>query len=210
MRKAGWFAAAAAMFILPAGGVLAQDAKPQPDPQTTQSSSDTQAPSQAPSQESSLAAAARKARDQKKEAPKAAKVFDNDSIPTTGGVSTVGSAPAAPGDADANGSANPSGAAAAPAANDEKTWRDRFATLHHKLDQDQAELGILEREAAVADVQYYNDPLKGMQQDLTRDDINKKTAAVAAMKKSIEADKQAISDAEDALQKAGGDSGWAR
>jgi hypothetical protein len=206
MRKAAWFAAAAAMFVLPAGGVFAQDTKPQPDPQTTQSSSATSAPAQ----EDSLAAAARKARDQKKEAPKAAKVFDNDSIPTTGGVSTVGSAPAKPGDVDANGSANPSGATAPPAANDEKTWRDRFATLHHKLDQDQAELGILEREAAVADVQYYNDPMKGMQQDLTRDDINKKTAALAAMKKTIEADKQAISDAEEALRKAGGDSGWAR
>jgi|HubBroStandDraft_6_1064221.scaffolds.fasta_scaffold00110_43 hypothetical protein len=209
MRKAAWFAAAAAMFVLPAGGVFAQDAKPQPDPQTAQASSASPVPSQAPSQEDSIAAAARKARDQKKEAPKAAKVFDNDSIPTTGGVSTVGSAPATPGDTDANGSANPGGAAS-PAANDEKTWRDRFATLRHKLDQDQAELGILEREAAVADVQFYKDPLKGMQQDLTRDDINKKTAALAAMKKTIEADKQAISDAEEALRKAGGDSGWAR
>jgi hypothetical protein len=42
-------------------------------------------------QQDSLAAAARRAREEKKEAPKAAKVWDNDNIPTTqGGVSVVG------------------------------------------------------------------------------------------------------------------------
>jgi hypothetical protein len=62
----------------------------------------------------------------------------------------------------------------------------------------------------VLDVQYYNNPVKAMQQDLTRSDINKKTSDIDAKKAMIEADKQAISDAEDDLRKAGGDSGWSR
>jgi hypothetical protein len=49
-----------------------------------------------------------------------------------------------------------------------------------------------------------------MQQGLTRSDINDKTAKIEEMKKKIEADKQAISDAEEQLRAAGGDPGWAR
>ena len=52
--------------------------------------------------------------------------------------------------------------------------------------------------------------MKGMQQGLTRSDINEKTAKIEAKKKQIAADQQAISDAEDELRKSGGDSGWAR
>ena len=49
-----------------------------------------------------------------------------------------------------------------------------------------------------------------MQQQLTRSDINEKTAEIDAKQKEIEADQQAIDDAEDDLRKAGGDPGWAR
>jgi hypothetical protein len=206
MRKTLWFAAITAMFVLTAGAVFAQEGQPQQGQQAVRPSSASTSTSQAPAQQDSLAAAARKARDQKKEAPKAAKVFDNDSIPTTGGVSTVGAAPAQPGDA----TTNANGATPAASGNDEKTWRDKFATLHHKLDQDQAELAVLEREYGVSSVQFYTDPMKEMQQKLTNDELYKKTLAIDAKKKAIEADKQAISDAEDALRKAGGDSGWAR
>src|SRR5271156_598103 len=41
-------------------------------------------------------------------------------------------------------------------------------------------------------------------------DINEKTDKIEAKKKTIEADQQAIADAEDELHKAGGDPGWAR
>ena len=60
------------------------------------------------------------------------------------------------------------------------------------------------------DVQNYNDPVKSMQQGLTRSDINSKTAKIEAAKQQVEADKQAISDAEDQLRRAGGDIGWSR
>jgi hypothetical protein len=62
----------------------------------------------------------------------------------------------------------------------------------------------------VLDVQYYNDPVKSMQQGYSRSDINEKTDKIEAKKKAIEADEQAISDAEEELQRSGGDPGWAR
>jgi hypothetical protein len=67
----------------------------------------------------------------------------------------------------------------------------------------------MQRELGVLNMQYYSDPNKAMQQQLSRDDINKKSAAIDAKKKQVADDQQAISDAEDALRKAGGDPGWA-
>ncbi len=112
---------------------------------------------------------------------------------------------AAPDDKSAAGAGNASGGS-----NDEKAWRDRFAKLNHKLDQDKQDLDVMQRELGTLDVQYYNDPVKAMQQQLSRDDINKKTADIDAKKKQIEADQQAIDDAQDELRKSGGDPGWGR
>jgi hypothetical protein len=211
MRRLLWLAAAA-VVCLPSAGFAQQQSQPAQD---SQSASQNQPPAQAPAQtnssaapapqQESLADAARKAREQKRETPKAAKVFDNDSIPTTGGINTVGSA-AAPADGSAQGGQPPD----ANGANDEKTWKQRFADLRHKLDQDKQELALLQREMGVANVNYYSDPVKGMQQGLTQDDIHKKQAAIDAKQKQVAADQQAINDAEDALRKAGGDPGWAR
>ncbi len=162
-----------------------------------------------------LAAAARKAREQKKEqaGAKPPRVFNNDNIPTQGGVSAVGQNPT-PDNADGtdaaagNSNAPASGGTSADAG--EKAWRDRFAKLRKKLEQDQADLDLMQRELGVLDVQYYNDPVKSMQQGYSRSDINEKTGKIEAKKKTIEADQQAITDAEEELHKAGGDPGWAR
>ena len=94
--------------------------------------------------------------------------------------------------------------------NDEKAWRDKFATLRRKLEKDKADLDVMQRELGVLDVQYYPDPVKAMQQSVTRSDINDMTAKIEAKKKDIAADEQAIADAEEALRKSGGDAGWAR
>ncbi len=167
----------------------------------------------------SLAVAARKAREAKsaQAQSKPAQVFDNDNIPTQGGVSAVGPASegsGAGGEGTAADASGGSGAAAGPAAtpgpNDEKAWRDTFAKLRHKLDQDQDALNVMQRELGVLDVQYYNDPNKALQQNLTRSDINEKTAKIDAAKAKVAADNQAISDAEDQLRRAGGDIGWSR
>ncbi len=159
-------------------------------------------------QHESVAVAARKSRDQKKESSKAPKVFTNENIPTSGGISSIGASSA---DSSAgNAAAGETAEKSAKAGNDEKAWRDRFAKLNHKLEQDKQELDVMQRELGVLDVQYYSDPVKAMQQQLTRSDINDQTAKIDAKKKEIEADQQAIDDAQDELRKSGGDPGWAR
>ncbi|MGD0962797.1 MAG: hypothetical protein ABSA57_02720 [Candidatus Acidiferrales bacterium] len=155
-------------------------------------------------QPDSIAAAARQAREQKKESSKTPKVFTNDNIPSSGGISSVGEA------ATATTATDTSAGPAASAANDEKAWRERFAKLNHKLTEDKQDLDVMQRELGVLDVQYYNDPVKAMQQQLTRSDINDKTAKIDEKKKQVEVDQQAIDDAQDELRKSGGDPGWGR
>ena len=90
-------------------------------------------------------------------------------------------------------------------------WRDKFAKLNHQLDQDQATLDVLQRELGVLSNQYYGgDPVKAMQQGMSQSEITDKNAKIDAKKKDVEADKQAIADAEADLRKAGGDPGWER
>src|ERR1700683_828471 len=231
---------AVAAFLLLSGRAFAfQNARGQPS-QSQAQQQQTQAPAtpasapaasatppaaQAPSSQSTtvslppqttdpLVAAARKAREQRKDqaGAKPARVFTNDNIPTQGGVSAVGVAPAAD---NANGTGAAAGATApasdkTTSAAGESAWRERFAHLGKKLEHDQDDLRLGQRELGVLDVQYYNDPVKSMQQGYSRSDINEKTDKIEAKKKTIEADEQAITDAEEELQRAGGDPGWAR
>jgi hypothetical protein len=222
MRSDLLCAAVAAILLVPASALAQQQSQNQAQPSQTPpaASSQTAAPSssspasadQSAAPVDPLVTAARKAREQKKDQAKPAHVFDNDNVPKAGGISAVGATPAeesadgsAP--ADAGGGDTKAGASSP---NDEKSWRDRFAKLRHKLDDDQADLDIMQRELGVLDVQYYNDPVKAMQQGYTRGDIDEKTAKIDAKRKQIEADGQAITDAEEELRKAGGDPGWAR
>jgi hypothetical protein len=213
MRRALWLAAIAAIAAFPPSGHCQQQDKASPPSQDSAASqsgaqaAQTSAQASA-SQQESLAEAARRAREQKKDTPKQAKVITNDNIPKEGGISAVGEEPPAPENAE---NATADGAKPDKAAgSDEKKWRERFEKLRHKLEQDQADLDVMQRELGVLDLQYYNDPVKGMQQGLTRSDINEKTGKIAAKQKEIDADKQAISDAEDDLRQSGGDPGWAR
>jgi len=219
MRKHLHFGIAAAVFLLvPASNFACQqNQSQQPSQQDSAQKSDAQAkPSAqtsqpAPAQPDPLVAAARRTREEKKDQAKPARVFTNENIPTTGGISAVGETAAA-GGADKGDKADASEASAKDTSIEaqEKTWREKFSKLRHKLEQDQQELDVMQRELGVLDVQYYNNPVKAMQQELTRSDINKKTSDIDAKKALVEADKQAISDAEDDLRKAGGDSGWSR
>jgi hypothetical protein len=234
MRKDLLSAAVAAFLLLSGDAFARQNDHGQPSQNQAQQSQQSQqaappanaqtaaAPSSAsqstvvspPPQEDALVAAARKAREQKKDqaGAKPARVFNNDNIPTSGGVSAVGqnSASSATDGTDAAAAAAPTPGAGTSAASDEKSWRDRFKRLNKKLEQDQAELDIMQRELGVLDVQSYTDPVKAMQQGYSRSDINEKTDKIEAKKKAIEADQQALADAEDELQRAGGDPGWAR
>ena len=227
MRRILSWAAAAAILAHPANGWCqsanpkpSQDSQSQASGQTSQTASAAASDSTGPAkstgattttvtaspapQQESLAEAARKSREAKKDETKPVKVFTNDNLPATGGISTVGKEPPA-----ADGTADGTEAKAG-AAGDEKSWREKFAGLRAKLARDQEDLSVMQRELGVLNLQNYSDPVKAMQQELTRDDINKKTADIDAKTQAIKADQQAIDDAEDALRKAGGDSGWAR
>ncbi|MGB8543447.1 MAG: hypothetical protein WCD49_17590 [Candidatus Acidiferrales bacterium] len=215
--------AAAGLLLVPACGFACpqgQSQSQQPSSQSNPPPSSQQNPSQksdvqaeptaqssdsTPAKPDPLVAAARRAREEKKDQAKSAKVFTNDNLPTTGGISAVGEASATAGTDKASGSGG-----SASLDSQEKMWREKFGTLRHKLEQDQQELDVMQRELGVLDVQYYNNPVKTLQQELTRSDINKKTSDIDAKKAQIEADTQAISDAEDDLRKSGGDPGWAR
>jgi hypothetical protein len=204
MRTILSWAAAAAFLALPTG-VRGQQAGAPPDsPAQTQTSGQSSAAPSPASQGDSLAEAARRAREAKKDQPKPAKVFDNDNLPG-GTISTVGKADAPKDEANATADKDKS------SGDGEKMWRDRFAQLRAKLARDKEDLDVMQRELGQLNLQdYHNDPNKGLQQELTRDDINKKTADIDAKRKQIDADQQAIDDAEDDLRKSGGDSGWAR
>jgi hypothetical protein len=211
MRKFIQLSAMVALTMLPVArcqehGAQGGQSVPPPTPtapDSTKSSSGQAAPGTQtpPPQEISLAAAARKAREQKN-ATRPVKVFTNDNIPTAGGISSVGST--------ASSSTGSASDASSPSGKSEKEWRDKFAKLRQTLETDQQALNVMQRELGVLDVQYYNDPVKAMQQQLSREDINKKTADIDAKQKQVAADQQAIDDAEDDLRKAGGDPGWAR
>lgn len=200
MRKTIWLAGIASLIALPQV-LLAQS--------TSQQQSQTQSQTQVPpaAKTDPLAEAARKAKEAQKTAPKAAVVFTNDNLPVSGsGVSVVG------GDTSAaiSGDKTSGDASAAPAKNDEASWRKKFADARHKLSDDQSELAIMQREMSELQLQYYpNDPTKALMQSVTRSDISNKQDEIDKKQKDIEADKQVISDLEDALHQAGGDPSWA-
>ena len=173
------------------------------------------AQSQSSSQQSGsdpVADAARKAREDKKNAAKPKKVYTDDDVKP---------APAA---AAAAASAAPSGAAATGAAgsqktddgeakedpNSEKAWRKRFKEQRDKLAKAETELDVLQRESQKSQLEYYPDPQKALSEQNTRKDINEKMAKIAAKQQEIAQLKQGLEDLEDQLRKSHGDPGWAR
>jgi chromosome segregation ATPase len=169
---------------------------------------------QAQGQES-VADAARKARAEKKDAPKSKMVIDNDNLGTlTGTVNVVGEEPPPPVDqtkkpaagenapkAGAKGEKTP--------ADEEASWRQRFADANKKLADDQHELDILQREYNLKQQQYYTDPTAALKQEYTRQDLNDTKAKIDDKTSAVAQDKTDISNLEDQLRQAGGDPGWA-
>ena len=212
MRMILYGAVAAALFLYsPGSRCQTQEQQQQgalPASVAGQAAASSQASGNAPPQQESLAEAARKAQEEKKALPKAAKVFTNDNLPPEGvapkpEVTAAPAGPQAPKPSEGAAAAGLSGT-------DEKGWRERFADLRHKLEQDQADLQVMQRELGVLNEQYYGDPNKAMHQQYSREDINKKTADIEARKKQVAEDQQAIDDAETDLRHAGGDPSWAR
>jgi len=174
------------------------------------------------SQSDSLGDAARKARAQKKDPSKPAKVFTNEDVGSLKGtISVIGNEPA-PGTgafktAEKNDDKKPANGADAKStdvakkeqAKDEPYWRAKFAAARKTLAEDTKELDILQREFNLKQEQYSQDPNWAMHEQNSRADINKTQSEIDTKKQDIDKDKQAISDLEDELRKAGGDAGWA-
>jgi chromosome segregation ATPase len=161
-----------------------------------------------------VADAARRAREAKQTAPKPRKVYTDDDV------SRPKPAPAATSTTDNSSTqesskpvAGTSAKTATPADLDAKAeadWRKRFKEQRENIARAEKELDILQRETQKDQIQYYPDPQKAMTEQYTRKDINEKDAKIEAKRKEVEQLKQGLSDLEDALRKAGGDSGWAR
>ena len=172
----------------------------------------------------SLGDAARRARAQKKEPAKPAKVFTNDDMGgLKGTISVIGNDPsqaaADKGQSDDKKPENGSTAKSAKGADqkdtkketpkDEGYWRAKFAAARKTLAEDMKELDILQREYNLKLEQYSQDPNWAMHEQYSRSDVNKAQSDIEAKKQDVEKDKQALSDLEDELRKAGGEPGWA-
>jgi predicted RNase H-like nuclease (RuvC/YqgF family) len=166
-----------------------------------------QGSSQQPSSDP-VADAARKAREDKKTAPKPKKVFTDDDVKPAN--SPASSSPSGTAATAAVGAQKESDAGQPADANGETAWRKRFKDQHDKIDKAEKELDLLQREEEKAQVQYYSDPQKALTEQNTRKDINDKQAKIDAKKLEIAQLKQGLDDLEDQLRKSGGDPGWAR
>jgi DNA repair exonuclease SbcCD ATPase subunit len=197
MRVKNWFAASMLLpglcvGVLPA---MAQQQQSQASP--------------APQSGDPVADAARKAREQQKAAPKPKKVYTDDDVKPATPASDA-AAPASGGAQAADNGTAANGAGAGKADDPEKVWRKRFQDQRDKIAAAEKELDLLQREADKAQVQYYNDPTKAMNEQYSRKDINDKNAKIDQKKQDIANLKQQLSDMEDELRKSGGDPGWAR
>lgn len=175
----------------------------------------------------SLGDAARKARAQRKEPSKPAKVFTNEDMGNLKGtISVIGNEPPQTAGTDKTAPKNeekkPATGADAKTTNgaevkdakkdqakDEPYWRAKFAGARKTLAGDTKELDILQREFNLKQEQYSQDPNWAMHEQNSRADLNKTQSEIDAKKQDIEKDRQALSDLEDELRKAGGDPGWA-
>jgi hypothetical protein len=180
-----------------------------------------QAPPLPPPAKQSVAEAARKAREAKKNKPETAKVFTNDNIGAVGGtVNVVGPEPAPPpkegADAAKPGEKTADGAPATTAVKDQKEekgeayWRKKFTDANRKLQMAEKELDILQRELSLLQTQYYSDPNKALSEQYDRKEINEKQKKIDEKKVEVDQLRQALSDLETDLRRAGGDPGWAR
>jgi hypothetical protein len=172
-----------------------------------------------------IAEAARRSREAKLNSAKPRKVYTDDDVahskpepPTTAdAAATDQNAPPADGSAP-TGTAGKKSATekekpltpAEQEAKKESDWRKRFREQHEKIARAEKELDVLQRETEKAQVQYYPDPQKALEEQYSRKDINDRDAKIAAKQQEITQLKQGLADMEDSLRAAGGDPGWAR
>jgi hypothetical protein len=168
----------------------------------------------------SLAEIARQMRAATATAPKAKRVYTNDTIPhDRKALSVVGpssEAPAEGDDADKTGDKagkaadkkSDKPAAAAASKEDEGAWRAKFAALRQGLDTEQRRLDVLQRELNLAQLQAYSDPNQAMREQFQRTEINQRTADIDQQKQNVAAAQKALDDALEDARKKGIPPGW--
>jgi hypothetical protein len=159
------------------------------------------------SSQPSVAEAARRAREQQKNQPKATKVFTDDDISNLKGtISVVGTLPAPP--PKTTSQATTTTQAKGPV-KDEAYWRKRFADARRALADDSRELDVLQREYNLKQIQFYSNPNVALREQYSRKDLDDTLAQINAKKQDVDKDNQALNDLQDELRKSGGEPGWA-
>ena len=127
------------------------------------------------------------------------KVFNNDDVATSnssGGTTAASS------------SGSSTTEAASGGAHGEKYYRAEYSKLMGKKELDQRELDVLQKKLNQNNVQQYSDPNVALQQNYSREDINKNQEEMAKKKADLDADDQALSDLRDQLRRDGGNPSW--
>jgi hypothetical protein len=133
----------------------------------------------------SLAAASRRARDEKKEQPKAVKVWDNDSMPTSpGGINVVGQDSPPAGDR----AAPAAGPSHGPTPADVPAIQSDLDAAKQELESLKTDLDILQRKYALDEQMYLSKP------EYSSDKAG--AAALKDEKDQMDAKQQAIADAQ--------------
>jgi predicted RNase H-like nuclease (RuvC/YqgF family) len=154
----------------------------------------------------SLGQVAKQLKAQKAKESKPARVFTNDNLESNAPITIS---------ADKNNDAKPSTPPAATAQpesapHDAEYYRAEMSKLKSHLDTNQRELDVLQQKLGQNQIQYYGDPNKSLQQQYSRDDVNKLTDDITAKKDEVASDNKAIDDLRDQLRHEGGDPGWLR
>ena len=142
------------------------------------------------------------------------RIWTNDNLPARpasggGGVSVAGQISSAPVAAE---SGTASGEAAS-GGHDEKYYRQRMAELRGNLETHQRQLSVLQQKQGQAQLQYYGDPQKTLEQGSTptfNSDVNKLQQDIEKKRQEIAADEKAIEDLQDQLRREGHPPGWLR
>jgi hypothetical protein len=173
------------------------------------------AQSQGSQQTPSLGDLARRLREQRPSSQQAGtKVYTNDNLPRQGGLiegaSASESSQAGAESSSKGESATAAGATAKSDEHNEKYYRDTLAELQSTKAMHERELSVLDQKLNLNQTQYYSDPNKTLNQEFSRDDINKKQNEIDEKKKQIDADQKAIDDLRAQCQQEGCPAGWLR
>jgi len=146
-------------------------------------------------QDNSVAAAARRAQEAKKDQPKAAKVWDNANLPSTGGVNVVGQQPPAAG---SNGATDSTATTVQAAEAKPAPTKAEIAAMNSDLDKAKqrladlkADLDLAQRKFALDQSTYQsnpnhvNDRAGAASLDAEKSDIDAKAEAVAVAEKAL-------------------------